>query len=350
MTWSALIPGLREIRGPLLAGYLWMLAIWLSLGERLPDDQSDAVFERLWEAGGAIGPVGQAAAASVVAYLIGALVSGAFRGFLGYLWAKTKLFALRDLSLSSAQGEVSGEWIPIQAILEVPSGNWEAFASSRLPKKGATRTMVDLNEAELSGALAGLKGAIKHAQAVSKGSAKCKIVGRRNGALVIAIPRPDQDLVELTVPEFSPSRDIWFKRALLETRLRELVPSTASKIEQLDYEAEFRESLAPPLIAVILVIASQASWYWAALLIVPFALLVQAVALRDAAGKELLDALRARSRTQELEKITPVFAAYRSDAKRLEKALIEANWENLRYLEEVVDEGLEQESPALRSP
>jgi hypothetical protein len=69
MTWSTLIPGLREIRGPLLAGYLWMLEIWLVFGDRLPDRQSDEVFERLWKAGEAIGPLGRAAAASVIAYL-----------------------------------------------------------------------------------------------------------------------------------------------------------------------------------------------------------------------------------------------------------------------------------------
>jgi hypothetical protein len=116
MTWSALIPGIREIRGPLLAGYLWMLAIWLSYGDRLPNSDSNAVFGRLWEAGEAIGPVGRAAAASVVAYLLGELMNAAIRNTIRLIRARGRLRRLtlgeqaqRDLGRPHRQWGAAGQ-------------------------------------------------------------------------------------------------------------------------------------------------------------------------------------------------------------------------------------------------
>jgi hypothetical protein len=341
MTWSALVPGLREVRGPLLAGYLWMLAIWLSLGDRLPNSESDEVFRRLWEAGEAIGPVGRAAAASVVAYLIGILMNGVIRGSTRFLWAKIAPGAIKGLEAKGDPSEIENrQWVPIEEILKLTGKGWESDSRAQ-QQSGTLAMLVNLEEVELSGAQAGLEGAIRHATDLSGGSARFQALDWRNERLAIAIPRSDQDLIEITIPRFSPYRDIWLKRPLLETRLRELVPPTASKIERLDYEAEFRESLVPPLIAIFLVIALQASLHWAALLVIPLALLVQALRLRESAGKELVDALRARSATEDLERITPVFQIYRAEAKKLEEALIAANWNNLRFLEEAVVEELE---------
>jgi hypothetical protein len=79
------------------------------------------------------------------------------------------------------------------------------------------------------------------------------------------------------------------------------------------------------------------------LLLVPAALLIQASAFRSAAGRELVDALRARSGSPELEKVTPVFAIYRVNATALKNALIAANWENLRFIETQEDEKADEE-------
>jgi hypothetical protein len=331
VTWSALIPGLREIRGPLLAGYLWILAIWLLLGDRLPSNESGEVFERLWEAGEAVGPIGRAAALSVVAYLIGALVTSAIRSSVRFLFTMAKLWSYQRRSeLPDRSDEGGSTWLPVSELLKTPDADWEKFFTG--PNTTVIMAMVrNLEQTELNGARAGVEGAVRHAEDVSAGSARYMLAARRGDAVLIAVPRPDRDLVELQLPMFSPYQDILAKRSLLKTRLRELVPPTATKIEQIDYEAEFRESIIAPLAALALIVGLNVSLAWCALLIVPFALLLQAHNLRNAATKELIDALRARSGTEDLEKITPIFQIYRTNAKQLEEALIHANWNGFEY-------------------
>lgn len=335
MTWSALIPGLREIRGPLLAGYLWILAIWLLLGDQLPNSQSNEVFERLWKAGEAIGPIGRAAAISVVAYLIGALINGAIRSLVGYLYTMAKIRAYqRRPDLHKSSDNDGSRWLPVSELLENPDADWEGFFTLGPNSTVIMAMLANLERVELSGAQAGVEGGVRHAEAVSDGPAYYKLVAHRGETTVIAVPRSDQDLVELTLPMFSSYSDILGKRSLLTTRLRELVPPTAAKIEQIDYEAGFRESLISPLVAVILIVGLHASLAWCALLILPSALLLQSHNLRNAATRELIDALRARTGTADLEKITPVFQIYRANAKRLEEALIHAAWNSFEYPDE----------------
>lgn len=342
MTWSALIPGIREIRGPLLAGYLWMLAIWLSLGNRLPGSNSNAVFKRLWEAGEAIGPLGRAAAASVVAYLFGELMNGTIRNVIRFIRARGRLgrLTLGNLNLSlTTFSERAGEdgWVSVNLIENRLNRIWDGPTDSGALLTSA-RQLINLEEAELGGAQEEVRGGIRHALAVSGGEARCQILPRPDGSETIFLPRSDQDLAELTLPRFSPYSDVWQRRPLLETRLREVVPLTASKIERLDAEAEFREAIAPPLLAIVLIVALGSSLWWLALLLVPAALLLQASAFRSDAGRELVDALRARSGSPELEKVTPVFAIYRANATALKDALITANWGNLRFIEAQEDE------------
>jgi hypothetical protein len=73
-----LLPGLRELRAPLAAGYLWLVALWLSLGRMgwLPTKRPPGNGEvaRLWDLGGALGKTVVLAAVTFVAYLIGSFV------------------------------------------------------------------------------------------------------------------------------------------------------------------------------------------------------------------------------------------------------------------------------------
>src|SRR6187200_2982923 len=82
---SAVIPGLREVRAPLVAGYLWGVCGWLIFAPFLPDEKNP-LYERLAQLGEAVGPVGVATAASIAAYLAGSLVHSGFK-FLFRRWA-----------------------------------------------------------------------------------------------------------------------------------------------------------------------------------------------------------------------------------------------------------------------
>ena len=74
---TSLLPGLREVRAPLAAGYLWLLAAWLLLFPRFPTpgQQWGEWFPALAKLGDVLGGVAVLAAVSFVAYLVGCLAT-----------------------------------------------------------------------------------------------------------------------------------------------------------------------------------------------------------------------------------------------------------------------------------
>jgi hypothetical protein len=70
---SNALPGVRDVRAPLIAGYIWLLCAWLiatpDINHR-PNDQPGAA---LWDLADDVGRFGVALAVSVVAYLIGSV-------------------------------------------------------------------------------------------------------------------------------------------------------------------------------------------------------------------------------------------------------------------------------------
>jgi hypothetical protein len=70
VTLSNLLPGFRQLRAPLAAGYLWLLFIYLvaDLGDAHP---TSGITKQIADLGDALSPVGVAAAAGFAAYLIG---------------------------------------------------------------------------------------------------------------------------------------------------------------------------------------------------------------------------------------------------------------------------------------
>jgi hypothetical protein len=73
MVLANVLPGLREVRAPLAAGYLWLLFIYLLCG--IPDTADAPRFvERIASLGGALSQVGVAVVVSFAAYLLGSFV------------------------------------------------------------------------------------------------------------------------------------------------------------------------------------------------------------------------------------------------------------------------------------
>ncbi|MBT2226265.1 hypothetical protein [Nonomuraea sp. NEAU-A123] len=71
-----LLPGLREIRTPLAAGYMWLAGIWLTWGIDLPRaGQAKGVLAEIYRLGDAAGLAAVGIAMSFVAYLIGVLAN-----------------------------------------------------------------------------------------------------------------------------------------------------------------------------------------------------------------------------------------------------------------------------------
>jgi hypothetical protein len=79
---ASVLPGVRELRAPLVAGYLWLLLLWLVVGGRFPsaDESKPVALDRLYDLASVISAIGLAAAASIAAYLLGSLAVEAQSG------------------------------------------------------------------------------------------------------------------------------------------------------------------------------------------------------------------------------------------------------------------------------
>jgi glyoxylase-like metal-dependent hydrolase (beta-lactamase superfamily II) len=73
---TTVLPGLRELRAPLAAGYLWLTACWLIFGDMIPrrSDLHGGPIERVYRLAPTISDVGRAVAVSVAAYVVGSIL------------------------------------------------------------------------------------------------------------------------------------------------------------------------------------------------------------------------------------------------------------------------------------
>jgi DNA-binding transcriptional ArsR family regulator len=73
----SLLPGVRELRAPLAAGYLWLVTFWIALAPRVPAlISTEGVYRDIYNLGQAVGKPAIAIASAFVAYLIGTLSVG----------------------------------------------------------------------------------------------------------------------------------------------------------------------------------------------------------------------------------------------------------------------------------
>ena len=74
---ASLLPGVRELRAPLAAGYLWLVALWVAFAPRLSEITStEGVYRDIYNLGRAVGRPAIVIASGFVAYLIGTLSVG----------------------------------------------------------------------------------------------------------------------------------------------------------------------------------------------------------------------------------------------------------------------------------
>jgi hypothetical protein len=71
---ASLLPGVRELRAPLAAGYLWLLAAWLLFYDNVPSkEEASGAVDALCGLNDAATAIGLAIALSFLAYIIGSL-------------------------------------------------------------------------------------------------------------------------------------------------------------------------------------------------------------------------------------------------------------------------------------
>lgn len=72
---TSLLPGLRELRTPLAAGYVWLVDAWIIFGVHLPRHRpADGPLALVWDLGTFVGPTVVLAVTTFVAYLAGSIL------------------------------------------------------------------------------------------------------------------------------------------------------------------------------------------------------------------------------------------------------------------------------------
>ncbi|MFJ9857482.1 hypothetical protein ACIRVN_08290 [Streptomyces albogriseolus] len=73
---TQILPGFRELRTPMATGVLWLLSLWVALGDRIPSPAKATGFAaRVYELAGQIGKPGVGAAILFTAYALGSVVA-----------------------------------------------------------------------------------------------------------------------------------------------------------------------------------------------------------------------------------------------------------------------------------
>jgi hypothetical protein len=267
-----LLPGIRDLRGPLAAGYVWLLAAWVVAEPRLRDTDPTGLWATIVHLDSAVSRVGVGVAVSVAAYLVGSLSEAGTSNFVRrvgrgvLILSKTTSAGYRSDGLGLKErlyGAVRGRYPERDGV------KWFASAVPVISLRAARslslfvrRTLQPLLEATSEQTVR----AALEAAGTSPGKARA------------------EDLAEYL------AKQIVRELSLIGTRLIGKEPELFSAYDRQRAEAEFRFSLVIPLTALTLVLGASNEWFLVAL---PFMLLIAwqgAVRLR-VANSLLVDAL-----------------------------------------------------------
>lgn len=284
---ASLLPGLRDIRAPLAAGYMWLFVAWLWFGTGLPkESQSRGVLRSIYELGDVISVFGAGVALSFAAYVIGSLSEAVTRVVLSrgaslIVAIKTPFTRRRmrptpeDLAARGSQHIDDDQWSPARI----------GYVARRLEGRISVRALRDL-EIFIREWIRDLDDRL------SKRDMSVADVLERN------VYDPSMESVKRGL-SYNPlerildevSRDL----DLVATRLISVNAELYAQYDRLRAESEFRFVLVAPGLALAFTLALTLGPLWV-LSIVGFGFLyADGVRLREESGDVLAGALRAQA-------------------------------------------------------
>jgi hypothetical protein len=247
---ASLLPGVREIRAPLAAGYLWLFALWLALEPFPTAKEATGLEAAVIDLADAATPVAVAVVLSFVAYLVGSLSDVLVRRYRGRL--------AKPAHARARFGRMSG----------VPNLLCSRNSYYSLRVVAAERVREAESRQKAAGkSLQSLPGEFRPPGELVPGKTLASAVA-------------DQ-LADLAV----------FELPLISTRLMWEQPELFSAVDRLRAEAELRWSLPLPLAVTLLVLAIRAHWTWILGLLLVAVILYQAEQRERQAGDLVVDAI-----------------------------------------------------------
>jgi hypothetical protein len=321
------LPGLRELRAPLAAGYLWLTLFWLAFADTLPTktDVEGSPLERLYELEPVVSDIGKAVVVSVAAYMVGSVAIDA-QGLVRKATPTPISYGAADaLEAAIADAPEVQRWYvsaAAESLRRTPRPSGEE-PSAHLQLRSHLIDEVSVLIDELQAAL-GSQDGLTGEEPGQRGRYLSKVVRAKEmrGWLVrtsrawrnssdAANDRAMHDVrddvsVALDLcnrlPSVSNAAAGWINvnRVVVKTRLLDLSPALHSEVDRPDAEATFRMALWPPLGAIALYLAFADSPWWALALVLPVALGLQWIALRRRANDALVTAIAAKPEIRDM--------------------------------------------------
>ena len=312
---ASAVPGLRDLRAPLVAGYLWLLVAWLALSPSTPltDHAGSHVSSSLVDLAQTIGTLATGAALSVLAYVLGA-ISVSLPGVLASLLRPRlrrgmTIRGWADVDIpESAGGEHA---VPLSTQMRSRRGSRAFRWMSRLSRGsplvwGLTISVADSYWQELVDDLAALEDRVLDAEDSSKTESRKQDIRRKLWDVASSVLQGGQiqppALEEVREALAERWRDLppthlggVLKRAstLHDQIRRELdLPNTLlvgdqpeiyAEADRARAEAEFRLALVLPSLAMVAVLVAVGGWWWTLGLLAPLSLLAAGLAKKEEA-------------------------------------------------------------------
>jgi hypothetical protein len=236
---ASLLPGLRDVRTPLATGYLWLVALWLVLHEHVPKsvEEASGPIKSLFELGALLGATVLLAALSFIAYLIGTMLRpNPSQNDFGLVYLARNFGFPRLLRLRRASNE---RW------KSAPILNFGMSRSAVLQLSTFIETRIREAELPLSNA--------DHANILGIGH---DVADQLNWSpLKKYLDQLVSDFPAVGIQLQAKNRDFW------------------DTYDRHSAEAEFRFSIAPPIILMITIwVIQSGNLWWLLMFIVPFSL------------------------------------------------------------------------------
>ena len=289
-----LLPGLRELRAPLAAGYLWLFAAWLAFDGDVPEPAGASEFFEQFKG------LGAAAALTFAAYLIGSFLTDLF----GFVWLAVRLTRIGPIPGSPEaypaalpdEDRLRERLIRIQA--SEPLSPEGAAALDEVSKR-AVRRIGPGRSHEVDCRL------FRDADYTVRGPGGPRwLVGKRTTYEPWKLKVKGSDEHHEEALALHVSAALGDEMDTARFRLLSEEKDLFHEVDRLSAEGEFRLAVTPPLAALAVVLAASETPVWLAALVPLFVLVQLGIARQEQSGDRIVYAIRAgKVRTPILEQL-----------------------------------------------